>query len=248
MAKFEDLTGRQFGRLTVLRRCEDHISPSGYKSTQWLCQCSCEKQTIIKVTTKNLKRGTTQSCGCLAREKLIERNRDGHNNRYDLSGEYGIGYTSKGDEFWFDIEDYDKIKDYCWNYNSDGYVTACLPNSKKGKIIRLHRLVMNVTESDIYVDHKTHPPNDEHKIDNRKSNLRVVTYSQNTMNSSLRSDNSSGCTGVSFHKKDQKWCASITVNQNTIWLGSFINFEDAVKVRKEAEIKYFGEHRYDANN
>lgn len=31
-------------------------------------------------------------------------------NTYDLSGEYGIGYTTKGEEFWFDLEDYDKIK------------------------------------------------------------------------------------------------------------------------------------------
>ena len=34
-------------------------------------------------------------------------------NTYDLSGEYGIGYTSKGEEFYFDLDDYDKIKDYC---------------------------------------------------------------------------------------------------------------------------------------
>lgn len=34
-------------------------------------------------------------------------------NRYDLTGEYGIGYTNQGVEFYFDLEDYDKIKEYC---------------------------------------------------------------------------------------------------------------------------------------
>ena len=39
-------------------------------------------------------------------------------NKYDLSGEYGIGWTSNtNQEFYFDLEDYDKIKDYCWIYN-----------------------------------------------------------------------------------------------------------------------------------
>lgn len=245
MAKFEDLTGQCFERLTVLGRCEDYIYPSGYKAIQWLCQCDCEDKTIVKVVGKNLKRGTTKSCGCIAKEKLIERNKRGCENKYDLSNEYGIGYTSKGEEFWFDLDDYDKIKDYYWSYDSNGYVRAVIKNKK---IVKLHRLVMDVENLDIEVDHKTHPYNNEHKIDNRKSNLRVVTKSQNIMNSSLRSDNSSGCPGVSFHKRDQKWYTSITINQNTIWLGSFINFEDAVKARKNAEIKYFGEYRYDANN
>lgn len=245
MAKFEDLTGRQFGRLTVLKRCEDYISPSGYKTPQWLCQCNCENKTIIKVTSKRLKKGTTQSCGCLAKEKLVESNKIGHENKYDLSGDYGVGYTAKGEEFWFDKEDYDLIKNYCWGYDSNGYVRSTQTNKK---VIRLHRLVMGVIDSNIKVDHKTHPPNNEHKKDNRKSNLRIVTSSKNIMNSSLRSDNSSGCTGVSFHKKDQKWYATITINQNTIWLGEFTDFEDAVKIRKAAEIKYFDEHRYNAHN
>ena len=50
-------------------------------------------------------------------------------NRYDLeSQEYGIGWTSNtNEEFWFDKEDYDKIKNYCWNYHKNkhgGYIEA----------------------------------------------------------------------------------------------------------------------------
>lgn len=38
-------------------------------------------------------------------------------NRYDLSGEFGKGWTNKEEEFWFDLEDFDKIKNYCWHFN-----------------------------------------------------------------------------------------------------------------------------------
>lgn len=53
-----DLTGRVFGRLTVIRRVEN--SAKGH--TQWLCTCKCGKQTLVKATYLN--REKTKSCGC----------------------------------------------------------------------------------------------------------------------------------------------------------------------------------------
>lgn len=50
--------------------------------------------------------------------------------------------------------------------------------------------------------------------------------------------NTSGKTGVSFNKSKDLWCAYITVNYNTVYLGEFARYEDAVHARKEAEIKY----------
>lgn len=116
MGKFKDLTGMKFGRLTIIKRAEDYVSPSGEKKVQWLCECSCENKTRIIVIGSNLTKRNTESCGCLAKEKTIKRNKSRKRyNQYDLSGEYGIGYTSKGEKFYFDLEDYDKIKDYCWH-------------------------------------------------------------------------------------------------------------------------------------
>lgn len=68
MAKFEDLTGRTFGRLTVISR-----APNQGKKTMWNCRCNCKDETIITVAANSLKRGRTQSCGCLARELLAQR-------------------------------------------------------------------------------------------------------------------------------------------------------------------------------
>ena len=167
-------------------------------------------------------------------------------NVYDLSGEYGIGYTLKGEPFWFDLEDYDLIKDYCWHYTQKGYLEAT--NAETRKAIKLHRLVMGVTDPKVEVDHKKHPTIYEHKIDNRKSNLEIVNQSQNSMNRSLAKNNTSGIVGVSWSKLEQKWKAYIKINQQMIHLGTFTDKEDAIVARKNAELKYFGEYRYDANN
>jgi hypothetical protein len=55
---------------------------------------------------------------------------------------------------------------------------------------------------------------------------------------SLFSTNTSGVTGVNWLKKNKKWRAYITVDNKQINLGSFENKEDAIKARKDAEIKY----------
>jgi hypothetical protein len=64
MPKLIDLSGQRFGRLVVIERC-------GTRNThpEWLCKCDCGKQ--HKVTTNQLKRGTTKSCGCYGHEWLM---------------------------------------------------------------------------------------------------------------------------------------------------------------------------------
>ena len=85
------------------------------------------------------------------------------------------------------------------------------------------------------VDHKEH-----NKSDNRKDFLRKGTQSNNMMNTSLRADNTSQFTGISFSKQNNNWVAEIHVNKSKISLGSFQNKEDAIIARKIAEEKYFG--------
>ena len=105
IGKFIDLAGNKYGRLTVIRRI-------GTKRGSPLWECICECNNYANVTSRELTSGNTKSCGCLSLERLIEYNHTKKKyNTYDLSGDYGIGYTSKDEEFYFDLEDYDKIKD-----------------------------------------------------------------------------------------------------------------------------------------
>lgn len=61
-AKIMDLTGKKFGKLTVIERAEDYVSPKGVRSPKWLCQCDCGRQ--VAVMASNLKSGVTTACGC----------------------------------------------------------------------------------------------------------------------------------------------------------------------------------------
>lgn len=235
MGKFKDLTGKRFDRLTVVKRADDYVSPSGHRNVQWLCKCDCDIDKYVIVSGSSLTCKLTKSCGCLQREQSSENGKANKKyNTYDLSGDYGIGYTTKGEEFWFDIEDYDLIKDYCWRIDDKGYVRTTNNNNKSS--ISLHNLITNKN----YIDHRNHKT-----FDNRRHNLRIVTVAQNNMNASKRIDNTSGVTGVGWHKGIGRWRARINVNGKEVNLGYFDDFNDAVKARKEAEEKYFGEYSYD---
>lgn len=160
-------------------------------------------------------------------------------NQYDLSGDYGIGYTVDGREFYFDLQDYDRIKDYYWQFNNRGYVYFLYQRKRKNTKVFLHRLIMN-PESDMTVDHINGV-----RHDNRKSNLRIVTLEQNNLNHRTFSTNTSGCTGVVWVKNRSRWFARIEYKKKVYGLGFYRNFEDAVKARKEAEEKYYGEFSHD---
>jgi hypothetical protein len=86
----------------------------------------------------------------------------------------------------------------------------------------------------------------ENGEDNRWSNLRLATRTQNNWNRrEPRKDNRSGQTGVSWkqdrrHKKG-KWHARICADGKAILLGDFDDLNEAISVRREAEKRYFGE-------
>ena len=130
-----------------------------------------------------------------------------------------------------DIEDVEKVKDLKWGMLNTGYVY------NKANNILLHRFIMNC-DNNMVVDHINH-----NSLDNRKSNLRICTQQQNIMNTSKRCTNTSGVVGVWWNKRYNKWQADIHIEGKKIYLGRFDTKEEAIKVRKQAEIDYFGEYR-----
>jgi hypothetical protein len=243
-SKAIDLTGRVFTYLTVLERVENRVTSGGNPQVCWRCRCKCGA--IVVVTSGQLLSGGTKSCGCysaeIAGKRLSEFNK--RYNDYDLSNEYGIGYTSKGESFWFDLEDYERIKDYCWHYHHTGYLVAKDGN----RHILFHKLIMDDLENHFDIDHIEHDPAPANRYDNRKCNLRVVTRSQNNMNRHIGKNNTSGVKGVCWHSRDNEWRAQIGYRGKNIHLGGFQNFEDAVAARKQAEEKYFKEFNLKEND
>ena len=228
----KNLIGQEFGRLKVLRQAEDYMSPNGRHCVQWECQCSCENQTILIVRGSNLQSKTTQSCGCLQRERASEAQKE--YNQYDLSGEFGIGWTNNTNkEFYFDLDDYNLIKDYCWSeYITHGYHLLCTHDFKNNK---KNTRMSGILGCENY-DHI-----DRNPLNNRRCNLRPATQSENMHNKSKQRNNTSGIIGVHWKTNDQKWKAQIVVNNKQISLGYYKNKDDAIKARLEAELKYFGE-------
>ena len=121
----KDLTGQKFGRLLVLYRGEN--DKTGH--TRWYCLCECGKECLVYKDA--LLNGKQRSCGCLKNE-ISHIPKGKTKNQYDLSGEYGIGITHNTKrEFYFDLEDYDKIKGYCWREDCNGYI---ITNKNKNTI------------------------------------------------------------------------------------------------------------------
>ena len=82
---------------------------------------------------------------------------------------------------------------------------------------------------------------DKDSKNNNAKNLQYSTTSEINHIKGLQCNNKSGVKGVFQMKNDLKWYAQIGHNNKKFDLGKFNNFEDAVKARKKAELKYFGE-------
>lgn len=238
-----DLTGKTFNRLTVIKQVEDYVYPkSGKHEAQWLCECSCTEHNKVIALDNKLKNESTKSCGCIQKEFASKRFKK--YNKYDLSGDYGIGYLDDFTEFYFDLEDYDKIKDIRWKVDKDGYIVANIYSKdvKKSFGIKMHRLVMDCPDG-MFVDHI----DNDKKNDNRKYNLRICTLQENNMHRKRAKNNTSGVTGVFWHSGKNKWMAFIYYKNKRIELGSFDNFEQAKAKRLKAEEEYYGEFSYNNN-
>jgi hypothetical protein len=104
----------------------------------------------------------------------------------------------------------------------------------KTKTIYMHRYILGLTGK-IQADHAN-----RNTLDNRRSNLRPATASQNRCN--VRKFNPSGYKGVRWHVG--KWVASITVKGIPVHLGRFTDKHDAARAYNEAAQKHEGEFAY----
>lgn len=120
-----------------------------------------------------------------------------------------------------DDEDYEIFSRYSWSLDNRGYVQGM--TSK-----RMHQAIMNAPKGKI-IDHINRD-----KLDNRRGNLRLVDYSENNRNRTIK-NNSSGVTGVNWDKTDNAWRAAITINKTTMNVCRTTSLVRAIVARQWAE-------------
>lgn len=230
---FKDLSGQRFGRLVVESYYETRKMDK-YSRIMWKCRCDCGNETIVQAS--HLISGNTTSCGCYRAELSKEAKLKSKKlyNKYDLvSKPYGIGIcTNANVEFYFDLEDFNKIKNYNWYYRHGSIATT----TKENRVLCMHNLILP-HEDNLTV---MHIGGKESNTDNRKSNLKICTNaekSQITSRQKLRSTNTSGITGVCYHAKIKRWYAHICRNGESK-SKSFKSKEEAINQRKIWEAEF----------
>lgn len=122
-----------------------------------------------------------------------------------------------------------------WHYNN-GYAVHTWRKDGKSHAITMHKLLMN-TPKGMETDHIN-----TNKLDNRRSNLRIVTSAQNKWNVGKRTSNTSGHKGVIYNKHHKKWYTRIRVDGRRVELGYYSDLQDAIEAYKRAEEVYHGEY------
>lgn len=217
MAKALDLVGQRFGRLVVKERVEN--SPNGQTRFRSICDCGGEAVSF----GSSLKRGSTRSCGCLYRELAAQINfTHGHTR----------GYTSSRTR-----NSWRGMKERCDNPKNSHYpIYGGRGISYPEKWKSLEGFIEDMGERPVNMTLERIDVNKNYS----KENCKWETLGNQAFNITLKSNNKTGRSGVRRSSNGLKWVANIGYKGGNIYLGTFDEFEDAVKAREEAEIKYYG--------
>jgi len=115
-------------------------------------------------------------------------------------------------------------------------VTEYMQITIHGRGYKAHRLAFIIMTGSApkEVDHIDH-----NGKNNKWSNLRASNSFDNSKNLPMQKSNKSGCIGVNWHKAAKKWQArAVNDNGKRIDLGRYDNIEDAIRARKEHEVKF----------
>lgn len=156
------------------------------------------------------------------KEKRLDNYKDEAVGYIGLGGRDGVGKYAL-----VSLEDFDKCIRVKWYIHTNGYVHTVTHGL-------LHRFILNPDEKSL-VDHKNGD-----RLDNRRENLRICSFSDNTVNS--RKMNESNHRGVVIHKsKREKKYEAVIKYKGERKSASFLTLEEAISWRKAKEREIFGE-------
>lgn len=191
------------------------------QTTLYECQCSkCQKYSLLKLS--NIKRSKGRNCkNCTPDYKFV------------ISGGVAVGTLPDGTTFVVDEEDVQRVMQHRWYYNiSTGYIATITSENHQ---VKLHRFILGLKPTDeVVVDHANRI-----KTDCRKSNIRIASVAQNTLNKTLRKDNQTGYMGVGV-LSDRMFKASIQIAGKGIILGKSQDKVECAQMYNIASSLLFG--------
>lgn len=182
-----------------------------------MISCYSKSRGFFTADWGEVKRGHTK--GTTRGESRIRR------NKYDILGNEVKVYFNNSDLFFIcDIEDIDTVISHTWHLNSNRYARS---TDKQ----YFHQLIMGKKDG-LVIDHIN-----QNKLDNRKKNLRICEYADNSHNRKKYFTNTTGHTGVTKTRYG-KYNATIICQYKKINLGNYDMYEDACKAYDDAKIQY----------
>lgn len=166
-------------------------------------------------------------------------------NKYRIEGEacYIDCFNTKGvlkGSIIINTDDLPLVRDYQWHVENSRrnlqYGQASTNGKLPTKTIRIHRLLMPDAKQ---IDHINH-----NGLDNRRCNLRACDNRENNCNKNFSFNPKSGYTGIRYNEKVGSYYVRIMVHKKEISLGHYKSLEEALEARKQGELRYFGEFRY----
>lgn len=232
MGRFIDLSGQRFGRLTVMGRAYDYISPTGRPDPQWECECDCGGKLVVRGC--HLRNGHTKSCGCYQLKRAAETQKKFNLFRVEGEAVY-VKLSNSEKEMVTDLDVWEGgAKKYCWALEPSGYASACIDTRRVTR--RFHVYAFPDCPPGMVRDHI-----DGNRLNNTRKNIRFVRPADNSKNCDTKGWGISGRRGIAW--TGSRWLVTITVDKITIKIGYFSDLQEAIAAREAAEIKYFGEYR-----
>lgn len=223
MAKRLDILGEKYGRLTVL----EYSHQDKHGKSQWKCLCDCGN--VIVTSGAAMRKGNTNSCGCYSRELTAKIN-------------YKHGGCGKGVEYYHpNYQTWMAMRQRCYLDTVEHF------SEYGGRGIRVQDSWLDDIEglANFTEDMGFRP--DGYTLDRidvngnyTKENCRWADLKLQAFNQRVRKTNTSGRTGVYEDKKTGGWWAGICKDGKFQRLKGGLSFEEAVKVREQAELEVYG--------
>lgn len=232
MATIKDLSGKKFGMVTAKNRIV--VLSGGNRRSKWICQCECGNTRDF--FAQDLLSGSVDSCGCMTKTKRLSSMLRHYSDKIECVNKERMTCDSVklqcGSTCYFDTQDFELVSKYIWT-SIKSTNTRYASSASGGFRVFMHNLIMGKKEG-YFIDHI-----DGNGLNNKRSNLRWATPSQNQWNKRRQRTNRSKYKGVT--PRGEKWVAAIQKHGKRYHLGTFdTEYLAAIAYDKKA-LELFGE-------